>query len=172
MQSFTILIAALFGTLAASSALQPTCTNTVTHLPACCPPVSAYTATEYSACSGCALTTTTRGPQCLVACGTKTSTVSATTTITACATCTSTSTVYQPACRGCVITKSAETTTQSIDCKGCVVETETKVVGGVCAPVCIGGIKTTTLPGTSTITACAASIKHNPKKPVATASKH
>jgi hypothetical protein len=135
MQPFTFLVATLFGSLAAAAALQPTCTNTIFTTPGCCKPVSLYTATEYTACNGCALTTAARGPQCDLVCQ-KTSTVSATTTKTACATCTSTTTTYRPACIGCIITQSAETVTQSIDCKGCAVETETKIIGGVCAPVC------------------------------------
>jgi hypothetical protein len=135
MQPFTLLVATLFGSLAAAAALAPTCTNTVLQTPGCCKPVSLYTATEHTACSGCALITKPAGPVCDLVCQ-KTQTVSATTTVTACATCTSTTTIYRPACIGCIITKSAETVTKSIDCHGCALEAETKIVGGFCAPVC------------------------------------
>jgi hypothetical protein len=67
--------------------------------------------------------------------------------------------VTQRASWGCTITNAAQTTTESIDCKGCVISTSLAVNGFFGhGPVCFNGRKTMTdVKVTATVQACATS---------------
>jgi hypothetical protein len=69
--------------------------------------------------------------------------------------CVNTITQHQP--YGCTITNAAQTTTESIDCKGCILSTAFVQVGFFGhGPVCFGGRKTMTdAKVTATVQACA-----------------
>jgi hypothetical protein len=60
------------------------CTSTITAKRSCCASSTQHTATHYTECFGCVLSTTIIGPQCRIMCA-EPKTVALTTTITKCA---------------------------------------------------------------------------------------
>jgi hypothetical protein len=153
------------------------CTAYITKPAQCCPASSSQTATSYTNCHDCALSTNTHGPHCDIVhtlhptkikksttyqltlsqiC--PPTTLPGTTTITACSaspTCTKTVTSTSPF--GCTITVPPKTRTSKTDCGGCELETVTVAHSFVgIGPVCVDGRKTVTgSKGRATVTACA-----------------
>jgi hypothetical protein len=65
ISTFAIWLLANLATAASESApATPTCTNIITKTAECCLPPAGFTATSYTNCNACALSTTTTGPNC------------------------------------------------------------------------------------------------------------
>jgi hypothetical protein len=162
----------------ASEDQQPSttaCTTYITKPAQCCPASSSHKTTSYTNCNGCALSTTTRGPQCdlvhtlhppsqnhppnslTLSQVCPPTTLPGTTTLTSCSaspTCTKTITSTSPF--GCTITVPPKTSTKKIDCGGCELETVTVANSRLgIGPVCVSGRTTVTASsGRATVTAC------------------
>ncbi|KAF7192077.1 hypothetical protein HII31_06463 [Pseudocercospora fuligena] len=137
----------------------PTCTETITHIASeCCPPVPTATATAYTDCEGCALTSASVPLQCFAPC--TTTETAGSTTITKCGAsptpsmsidvrndssgaiinpggplipCTKTITEFQNPCGGCYSTTFEHSSTVTSDCSGCSLATVTTHADvGVC----------------------------------------
>ena len=165
ISTLSIWLLASLATAFDSNATNATCTNTLTESAKCCVAPAYHTETSYTDCGGCALATTTTGPNCdivrtlaqpshhpmlrltpqkQVRCALPTTLTNTTTTVTACSassTCTHVVTSTEPF--GCQITVPARTKTELIDCKGCALTTTTVVnkLFGL-GPECQGGRKT------------------------------
>ncbi|KXT02036.1 hypothetical protein AC578_6502 [Pseudocercospora eumusae] len=129
----------------------PTCTKTITHMASeCCPPVPTATATAYTDCGGCALSSASVPLQCFAPC--TTTETAGRTTITKCRAspnpsmsvdvrndssgtivnpggpsipCTKTITEFQNPCGGCYSTTFKHSSTVISDCSGCALTTTT-----------------------------------------------
>ncbi|GAB7333696.1 hypothetical protein MBLNU13_g05239t1 [Cladosporium sp. NU13] len=145
VSTLSIWLLAGLATAFDGNAINATCTNTLTESAKCCVAPAYHTKTSYTDCGGCALETTTTGPNCDIArCALPTTLTNTTTTITACSaspTCTHVVTSTEPF--GCQITVPPRTRTELIDCKGCALTTTTVVnrLFGL-GPECLSGRKT------------------------------
>lgn len=181
--SSSILLLAISSTVRSQTTPTAPCTTYIEAWDNCCPPVSnSYTATSYTDCQGCALSTTTMGQACDIVrmvsttsptkpmqpanypqmCPTDSPSSTGTTTITLCSEsaspgCTKTITSTSPF--GCQITLAPTTEIVSTDCGGCALATKMVVNRRLgIGPVCVGGRKTITgSAGTARVTECAKS---------------